>query len=318
MKTQRVSLILASLGLMVCAVAAQVAPQQGNKYPVGTSFKGTCRPPATPPSLMDEKGNPKGIDQKYHQDWQQSTFSRIEDDGRLTKVGEASFKFWTDDELANNAPTCKTIDNYQTEPLVINEAGHFVMEVQHHQEDWTYIDKEMNLSGWSVPGASRKDEFEKIDFMVFDCGESDSLSIGGGDSCDLNAGAVRAAFKREFGGHNLNMPACYLSAQKKSDQMLDFQVRLGANHSLLPTQAQAREQGEGGQTQEGAKEMLIGSVQVVGGQLRVLMRIIDVETGVVKTTGKADAACPGGLDQAVHDAMKNLNTSLQSYAPPRP
>src|ERR1043165_2267671 len=171
--------LFTSLALLAGTAAAQVLPQQGKKYPVGTSFKGKCRPPATPPSLMDEKGNPKGIDQKYHQDWQQSTFSRIEDDGRLTKVGEASYKFWTDAEIANNAPTCKTIDNYQTEPLVIKEAGHYVMEVQHHQEDWTYIDKEMNLSGWSVPESTKKDEFEKIDFDVFDCGESDSVSVGG-------------------------------------------------------------------------------------------------------------------------------------------
>jgi hypothetical protein len=85
-----------------------------------------------------------------------------------------------------------------------------------------------------------------------------------------------------------------------------FQVRLGQSGSPLPTLAcieQHIEQGDVPEgSLEGAKTMLLGCIQQVGGRTRVTVREIKVETGEVLRAGKGDA--DGTDDRSVQEAAE--------------
>jgi hypothetical protein len=147
----------------------------------------------------------------------------------------------------------------------------------------------------------------------------DSSGSSPQSGCKLTAQMLRQAFDRAFNNRNLNTPPCYVDVQSKAPAFMTYQIPLGRNYNLLPTAGWVNSQFESGALktpQEPGNYMLVGAVQHVDNQFRVMMRIDSLETGVILVTSKGDGSgCDGGLDTAVDNALKNLNATLRSYAP---
>jgi hypothetical protein len=100
-----------------------------------------------------------------------------------------------------------------------------------------------------------------------------------------------------------------------------YVVVLGRGNRPLPSMDATQQAIGAGDVAEGSLEggdtLLVGSVQQVGDQTRVVARTVNVETGVVQEAGKgtADGTDAGATAQAAQDAMKDAGISL---GPPVP
>src|SRR5438105_4599510 len=133
-----------------------------------------------------------------------------------------------------------------------------------------------------------------------------------------SADALRAAFDRSLGARKLDTPPCYVQTQRKDPNLLNYQVRLGKENNILPTEDWSKTHISNGDIspQESGRFMLLGAVQRVGDTFRLTMRIVNVETAVVVVTSKGDGrGCPDGLQQALGNALNNLNAPLRPYSP---
>jgi hypothetical protein len=96
----------------------------------------------------------------------------------------------------------------------------------------------------------------------------------------------------------------------RQQSLLEFNVRLGRDHAVLPNRACLQKRIENGEvkegTLEGASHLLVGAVQTDGGTTRVTVRVVDSATGDVVATGSADATGPGATSTAVHQAVGQL------------
>jgi hypothetical protein len=96
--------------------------------------------------------------------------------------------------------------------------------------------------------------------------------------------------------------------------IVEFNVRLGRGHEPLPNRACLEEHIKAGDVDEGAlagaKHLLVGGVQEVDGQTRVTVRTVDVATGEVVATGKADASGPDAVGSAMRQAIAQLGWSF--------
>jgi hypothetical protein len=192
------------------------------------------------------------------------------------------------------------------------------MVVSHEVFDATFS----NVTGWVDPD-DKPTTTQNVDFEIVescspapDAALTDSTDPG---SCPLSAHALSDAFDRSFASRKLDAPPCYLQTQQKDPKLLSYQVRLGKDRNLLPSQDWVKKHVDNGDLtapQEGSRFMLQGAIQQVGETYRVTMRIVNIETGVVLATSKGDGhGCTDGLQQAVDAALSSLATSVGSYAP---
>jgi hypothetical protein len=91
-------------------------------------------------------------------------------------------------------------------------------------------------------------------------------------------------------------------------QYLKFHLRMSKDYKVLPpVDAVKSTYEQTGKQGEGAKYLMLGAVQIVGGKLRVTARIVAVETGVIKQAAKGDGdASYEGLCNAFNEAMRNF------------
>ncbi len=91
---------------------------------------------------------------------------------------------------------------------------------------------------------------------------------------------------------------------------LEFNVRLGSDHTVLPNRACLQKRIENGEVEEGALEgashLLVGAVQTDGGTTRVTVRVVNSATGEVVATGRADGNGPGATSTAMSQAVGQL------------
>jgi hypothetical protein len=96
----------------------------------------------------------------------------------------------------------------------------------------------------------------------------------------------------------------------RQQNLLEFNVRLGRDHAVLPNRACLEERIENGEveegTLEGASHLLVGAVQTDGGTTRVTVRVVNSATSEVVATGSADATGPGATSSAVRQAVGQL------------
>ncbi len=91
-------------------------------------------------------------------------------------------------------------------------------------------------------------------------------------------------------------------------QYLKFHLRMNKDYKVLPAIDRVKQTfKQTGKQGEGAKYLLLGVLQIAGDKIRVTARIVEVETAVLKKTGKGDSdANYEGLCKAFEDALKNL------------
>lgn len=96
----------------------------------------------------------------------------------------------------------------------------------------------------------------------------------------------------------------------RQQSLLEFNVRLGRDHTVLPNRACLEERIASGEVEEGSLEgashLLVGAVQTAGGTTRVTVRVVDSATGEVVATGRADATGPGATSTAMRQAVGQL------------
>ena len=286
-----------------------VVPAPHQRLKAGTKLKGKCQPEAPYP-----KGENIQSGTKYHSDSTESEFFSLDADGNPTAhVGKARWSVQTLEEIKNDTPHCHTTHG-GSDPL-IPMPGRYRMTVTHSVYDSTYS----NLTSWSAP-ENKKETTEDVDFEIVEgCADDAATQSADAQNCQLNSSTLRAAFEQALGARQLETPPCYVAVQAKDPQLANYQVRLGKDYNLLPTSDWIKTQtGEGhlNTPQEGSRYMLQGAVQKAGDTYRVTIRVVNLETGVVASAAKGDAAgCPEGLGRALDTALKNLNAPLQPYTP---
>lgn len=96
----------------------------------------------------------------------------------------------------------------------------------------------------------------------------------------------------------------------RQQAILEFNVRLGRDHTVLPNRACLEERIENGEveegTLEGASHLLVGAVQTAGGTTRVTVRVVDSATGEVVAAGRADATGASATSTAMQQAVGQL------------
>jgi hypothetical protein len=96
----------------------------------------------------------------------------------------------------------------------------------------------------------------------------------------------------------------------RQQAILEFNVRLGRDHTVLPNRACLEERIANGEveegTLEGASHLLVGAVQTEGGTTRVTVRVVNSATGEVVATGRADGTGPGATSTAMSQAVGQL------------
>jgi len=104
--------------------------------------------------------------------------------------------------------------------------------------------------------------------------------------------------------------------KRKKQGLIKYQIRLDSNGCILPTAACVLFAGSQGKipqgVQEGAKRMLIGSIQIAGNTVKVAARIVNVETGVIEDAGTATSKKRGrknAIAEAFSKAMNKLDMS---------
>jgi hypothetical protein len=286
-----------------------VVPAPRQRLKAGTKLRGKCQPEAPYP-----KGDNIESGTKYHSDSTESEFFLLDADGKPgAHVGRARWSVQTPEEIKNDTPHCHTTRN-GSDPLAPLAAGRYRMTVTHTVYDSTYY----NISSWSAP-ENKKETTEDVDFEIV-AGCADDASEGAdAHDCRLNSATLRAAFEQALNARQLETPPCYVAVQAKDPQLADYQVRLGKDYNLLPTSDWIKTQTDEGHLnapQEGSRYMLQGAAQKAGDTYRVTIRVVNLETGVVASAAKGDAAgCPEGLGRALDAALKNLNAPLRPYAP---
>jgi hypothetical protein len=96
----------------------------------------------------------------------------------------------------------------------------------------------------------------------------------------------------------------------RQQSLLEFNVRLGRDHTVLPNRACLAKRIANGEaeegTLEGASHLLVGAVQTDGGTTRVTVRVVNSATGEVVATGRADGTGPGATSTAMSQAVGQL------------
>jgi hypothetical protein len=96
----------------------------------------------------------------------------------------------------------------------------------------------------------------------------------------------------------------------RQQSLLEFNVRLGRDHNVLPNRACLEERIANGEveegTLEGASHLLVGAVQTDGGTTRVTVRVVNSATGEVVAAGRADGTGPGATSTAMSQAVGQL------------
>jgi hypothetical protein len=96
----------------------------------------------------------------------------------------------------------------------------------------------------------------------------------------------------------------------RQGSLLEFNVRLGRDHNVLPNRACLEERIRNGEveegTVEGASHLLVGAVQTAGGTTRVTVRVVNSATGEVVAAGRADASGSGATSTAMSQAVGQL------------
>jgi hypothetical protein len=284
-----------------------IVPQQRQKLTAGTKLRGKCEVPAQMPKNDDIQ---PGV--KYHFDSAESEFFRLDRDGKPgDRVGTAKASFHKREEILGDTPKCHTLAGGGNP--VVPKPGRYRMRVTRTVYDTTYY----NVSGWSTP-TNKTETTEDVDFeIVSGCDAPGDEADNAG--CKLSGAAMRDAFAQAFDSRGVDTPPCYVASQAKDPNLTTYQVRLGKDYNLLPTADWVKRQIDEGHItapQEGSRFMLQGAAQKVGDTYRVTIRIVNIETGVVVTAAKGDGTgCPGGLANAVDNALNNMNAPLRSYAP---
>ena len=144
-----------------------------------------------------------------------------------------------------------------------------------------------------------------------------SWRCGGTNGAGGAAGDFQRAVATALRHHGANINAQEISVQGSwPGPLTHFFVRIGHNNNALPSM-ECLEQGiAAGQVSagslEGAKSMLIGTVQTVGNQTRVYVRVVDVATGVITDSGAGTATGTNAsaVQQATDQALSNAGLRL--------
>jgi hypothetical protein len=125
---------------------------------------------------------------------------------------------------------------------------------------------------------------------------------------DAHSESVRQALAQALGAAGSTAGPGAVGIRQRS--ILEFNVRLGRDHTVLPNRACLEERIRKGEveegTLEGASHLLIGAVQTDGGTTRVTVRVVNSATGEVVATGRADASGPGATATATSQAVGQL------------
>ena len=123
------------------------------------------------------------------------------------------------------------------------------------------------------------------------------------------AEALREAVAAALRAQGAHATPAYVSVSVGAGGRMAYAVRLGRGHRPLPTAEciGAADSIPAG-SQEGAVMLLLGSLQQVGTTTRVTARTVEVETGHIVDTGRADAAGTG--PEAVREAAEGALGAL--------
>ncbi|HRH40566.1 MAG TPA: hypothetical protein PKY82_02900 [Pyrinomonadaceae bacterium] len=104
-------------------------------------------------------------------------------------------------------------------------------------------------------------------------------------------------------------PNSIMIETQSPNQFYRFSVRLNSIYKVLPTPAQVKKTYEQtGQKGEGSMWLMFGAVQVMGDRVRVTIRIVKTETGVVAKASFGDGeATFEGLSKAIEKALLGLS-----------
>jgi hypothetical protein len=131
--------------------------------------------------------------------------------------------------------------------------------------------------------------------------------------------ALRQAFTKALRDYGAGPPPEFVQVESpRGASGPRYSVRLGRGYRVLPTEGRIRAEAAKGRvkdhSQEGAKFLLVGMVQSepASCRVRVTARIVEVETGAIRQTGKGDARLgQTGLEDALKEALGDLGLGFQ-------
>jgi hypothetical protein len=115
--------------------------------------------------------------------------------------------------------------------------------------------------------------------------QSGRCQHGGSGNSDFQNSVANAMRSK---GYDVGADNIFVYDQGDHSGLLRFVVRLNKNGKPLPTADCVAESNPGPGSQEGAKELLLGSVQSAGDTYRTNIRSVDVETGTITGAGRGD------------------------------
>lgn len=123
---------------------------------------------------------------------------------------------------------------------------------------------------------------------------------------------ARAGISAAFARRGVALGANHIGARADAE-LIKFSMRLGRARNPLPTLEYIEQEVARGKvapgSQEGAGYLLLGAIQTHGGEVRVTMRVVAVESGVILVASKADGA-EASLDSVIDAAFAGLSTQF--------
>jgi len=116
----------------------------------------------------------------------------------------------------------------------------------------------------------------------------------------------------------LDTPPCYVQTQRKDPNLLNYQVRLGKENNILPTEDWIKTHVSNGDIspQESGRFMLLGACKEWAIRFASPCASSTSKPPSSRSLRRGDGrGCPEGLQQAVDNALNNLNAPLRPYSP---